>query len=227
MNFFLELRQAGVPVTLREYLTLLESTEAGLANCETEHFYYLSRAALVKDERNFDRFDRVFGHCFKGLELTIEELFGEIPEEWLRKLAEKTLTEEERALTEALGGWDKLMETLRERLVEQKGRHQAATSGSGPLARRPSVPTATIRKEFGSAASRARAAPSRSGSGASTRTWTTPSSSGPAISRSRSAGCAALRVRARRPSSICRPPYGRSPTTAGWIFRWSPSGEIP
>ena len=138
VNFFLELRQAGVPVTLREYLTLLESTEAGLANCETEHFYYLSRAALVKDERNLDRFDRVFGHCFKGLELTIEELFGEIPEEWLRKLAEKTLTEEEKALIEALGGWDKLMETLRERLAEQKGRHQGGdkwigTAGTSPF----------------------------------------------------------------------------------------------
>ena len=137
-GFFFALRTAGVPVTLREYLMLVEATEAGLANYRVDDFYHLSRAARVKDERNLDRFDRVFGHCFKGLELTTEELFGEVPEEWLRKLAEKTLTDEEKALIEALGGWDELMETLNKRLEEQTGRHQGGskwigTAGTSPF----------------------------------------------------------------------------------------------
>src|SRR5689334_15576625 len=137
VNFFLELRQARVPVSLREYLTLMEAMRAGLAAYKVEDFYYLSRSALVKDERNLDKFDRVFGHCFKGLETPPDEAAA-IPEEWLRKMAEKLLSEEEKAQIEALGGWEKLMETLRQRLAEQKERHQGGskwigTAGTSPF----------------------------------------------------------------------------------------------
>jgi uncharacterized protein with von Willebrand factor type A (vWA) domain len=136
-GFFLELRQAKVPVSLREYLTLMEAMRENLAAYSVEDFYYLSRAALVKDERNLDKFDRVFGHHFKGIE-TIGDAGIEIPEEWLRKLAEKVLTEEEKALIKALGGWEKLMEALQKRLAEQKGRHQGGskwigTAGTSPF----------------------------------------------------------------------------------------------
>src|ERR1700686_2330468 len=136
LQFFTSLRDAQVPVTLREYLTLMEALDADLADQTVENFYYLSRAALVKDERNLDKFDRVFGHHFKGLE-TIGDAGVEIPEEWLRKLAEKLLTAEELKQLQALG-WDKLMEELHKRLAEQKGRHQGGskwigTAGTSPF----------------------------------------------------------------------------------------------
>src|ERR1700723_763948 len=121
-TFFHELKEAGVPVTLREYLTLMEATQRDIAGRRVEDFYYLSRAALVKDERNLDTFDRVFGHVFKGLDLVSEALAGEIPVEWLKKLTEKYLTEEERKQIEALGGLENLLETLRQRLAGQRGR---------------------------------------------------------------------------------------------------------
>ena len=138
VSFFLELRKAGVPVSLREYLSLLEGMEAGVPGYSVENFYYFSRAAMVKDERHLDRFDQVFGHVFKGLEL-LDSVFGaEIPEDWLRKLAERHLSEEEKRQIEALGGWDTLMETLRQRLDEQKKRHQGGskwvgTAGTSPF----------------------------------------------------------------------------------------------
>jgi uncharacterized protein with von Willebrand factor type A (vWA) domain len=138
LNFFSELKKAKVPVTIREYLTLLEAMKAGVHDFKIDDFYYLSRLCLVKDEKNFDKFDRVFGHVFKGLESVGEDQLAQIPEEWLRKLAEKTLTEEEKRLIESLGGWDKLMETLKKRLEEQKGRHQGGnkwigTAGTSPF----------------------------------------------------------------------------------------------
>ena len=137
IDFFLKLREARVPVSLREYLTLVKAVEAGLANFDVHDFYYLSRATMVKDERNLDKFDQVFGEVFKGIESTEEEI-QEIPEEWLRKLAEKVLTEEEKKQIEALGGWEKLMETLKQRLEEQKKRHQGGskwigTAGTSPF----------------------------------------------------------------------------------------------
>jgi uncharacterized protein with von Willebrand factor type A (vWA) domain len=137
-TFFNELKAAGLPVTLREYLTLMEAMQKDLADRRVESFYYLSRAVLVKDERNLDKFDRVFGHVFKGLDLVEEGLAAEIPIEWLKKLTEKYLTEEEKKQIEALGGLDKLMETLRQRLAEQKGRHQGGkkwigTGGTSPF----------------------------------------------------------------------------------------------
>jgi uncharacterized protein with von Willebrand factor type A (vWA) domain len=138
LDFFTALRAATIPVTLREYLTLLGALEADLAEKKVEDFYYLARTCLVKDERNLDKFDKVFGHVFKGIERVSDGIEAEIPEEWLRKLAEKYLTDEEKAEIEALGGWDKLMETLRERLREQKGRHQGGskwigTAGTSPF----------------------------------------------------------------------------------------------
>jgi len=141
IDFFLKLRSAGLPVSLMEYLTLVEATASGVAGFEVEHFYYLSRSACVKDERHLDRFDRVFGEIFKGLETEGDEDGVDIvaiPDEWLRKLAEKHLTPEEMAQIEALGGFDKLMETLRQRLQEQKGRHQGGskwigTAGTSPF----------------------------------------------------------------------------------------------
>ena len=137
VTFFHELRSAGVPVTLREYLILMEAMERDLASRQVESFYYLSRAVLVKDERNLDKFDRVFGHVFSGLELMGEALAAEIPSEWLKKLAEKYLTDEEKKLVAAMGGLDKLLETLRQRLREQQGRHQGGnkwigTAGASP-----------------------------------------------------------------------------------------------
>src|SRR6202167_6321614 len=137
-TFFHELKAAGLPVTLREYLTLIEAMEKDLADRRVESFYYLSRSALVKDERNLDKFDRVFGHVFKGLALVEDALAAEIPIEWLKKLTEKYLTEEEKKQIEAMGGLEKLLETLRQRLAEQKGRHQGGkkwigTAGTSPF----------------------------------------------------------------------------------------------
>lgn len=132
-RFFTELRGAKVPVSLKEYLTLLEAMDREVIPPKVEDFYYLSRAALVKDERHIDRFDRVFGHVFKGLDNVGEALEAEIPAEWLQALTEKFLTDEEKAQIEALGGWEKLMETLQERLKEQKERHEGGNKwiGSG------------------------------------------------------------------------------------------------
>ena len=139
VSFFHELKAAGVPVTLKEYLTLMQALEAHVAGFKVEDFYYLSRAALVKDERNFDRFDKVFGHVFKGLEgLSAEELLASIPADWLKKLNEKFLSDEDKAMIEALGGWDRIMAELKKRLAEQKGRHQGGskwigTAGTSPF----------------------------------------------------------------------------------------------
>ncbi len=120
------------------FATFFHELEQDLAGRRVEDFYYLSRAALVKDERNLDKFDRVFGHVFKGLDLVGQALEAEIPAEWLKKLAEKYLTEEEKKQIEALGGLDKLLETLRQRLAEQRGRHQGGkkwigTAGTSPF----------------------------------------------------------------------------------------------
>ena len=138
VTFFQELKQAGVPVSLREYLTLMEAMDKDLASRRIEEFYYLSRAALVKDERNLDKFDRVFGHVFKGLDFVGDAVEVEIPAEWLKKLAERYLSDEEKAQIEAMGGLDKLLETLRQRMAEQQGRHEGGskwigTAGTSPF----------------------------------------------------------------------------------------------
>ncbi len=136
--FFYKLREAGVPVSITEFLTLLEALQARLAQANAEEFYFLARAALVKDERHFDRFDRAFAAYFKAADHTFENLLTRLPEEWLRKLMERTLSEEEKRQIEALGGWQKLMETLQERLKEQQGRHEGGnkwigTAGTSPF----------------------------------------------------------------------------------------------
>lgn len=130
-RFFFELREANVPVSLKEYLTLLGAVEAGCASYSVDDFYFLSRATLVKDEKNLDKFDRVFGHVFNGLEFVADSEAADIPDEWLRKVAELYLTEEEMARIEELGSWDEIMETLKQRLEEQKGRHQGGSKWIG------------------------------------------------------------------------------------------------
>jgi uncharacterized protein with von Willebrand factor type A (vWA) domain len=143
LEFFLSLRKAGVKASLREFLTLQEAMQSGLADFDVDHFYYLSRVILVKDERFLDKFDAVFAESFRGILQPKPSLkpgveVQGIPEEWLKLLAEKILTEEEKAEIEALGGFDKLMETLRQRLAEQKGRHEGGskwigTAGTSPF----------------------------------------------------------------------------------------------
>ncbi|MBL6429585.1 MAG: VWA domain-containing protein [Maritimibacter sp.] len=139
--FFETLRNNKVPVSLREYLTFLEGMRAGLATYDIEAFYYLARASMVKDERNLDKFDRAFAQAFEGLEaISFDQVMEavDIPSDWLTKMAEKHLSDEERAEIEALGGFDKLMETLKKRLEEQKERHQGGskwvgTAGTSPF----------------------------------------------------------------------------------------------
>jgi len=136
-GFFLRLKSAKLPVSIKEYLTLIEAMNKSVIEPSIDEFYYLARATLVKDEANYDKFDRVFAEFFKG----IESLMGaeaDIPLEWLVKQAELNLSPEEKALIESLGGWEKLMETLKQRLEEQKGRHQGGskwigTAGTSPF----------------------------------------------------------------------------------------------
>jgi len=138
LRLFTELRDAKVPVSLKEYLALMEAMDREVIGRSVDEFYYLSRAALVKDEKNLDKFDRVFGHVFKGLERVEEGWLAEVPEDWLRLLNQRFLTEEEKAQIQALGGFDKLMEELKKRLEEQKERHEGGskwigTGGTSPF----------------------------------------------------------------------------------------------
>ena len=141
LPFFDALRRTGVPVSLREYLAFLEAMRADLVTYDVDGFYYLARAAMVKDERNLDKCDRAFAEAFAGLEhLSVAEMLeqAEIPRDWLEKMAEKHLSEAEKAEIEAMGGFDKLMETLRERLKDQEKRHQGGskwigTAGTSPF----------------------------------------------------------------------------------------------
>jgi uncharacterized protein with von Willebrand factor type A (vWA) domain len=135
-GFLIELRDAKLPVSLKEFLMLMEAMQRGVASWRVDDFYYLARAALVKDEKHLDKFDRVFGHYFKGVE-TLADAPMAIPAEWLKRLGEKLLTEEEKRRIEAMGGWEKLMETLQQRFAEQKERHQGGnkwigTEGTSP-----------------------------------------------------------------------------------------------
>jgi uncharacterized protein with von Willebrand factor type A (vWA) domain len=139
-NLLTGLKKAGLPVSVGEYLSLIGAVKAGVAATSVEDFYYLSRASLVKDERHLDRFDRVFGTVFKGLEgdAALEAVFAQIPAEWLKSLSELVLSEEDKAKIEALGGWEKLMDTLRQRMEEQKGAHRGGnkwigTGGTSPF----------------------------------------------------------------------------------------------
>jgi len=132
------LREGGIKVSLTEFLTLLEVLDRRIVGYSVDEFYYLSRACLVKDEALYDRFDRVFSAHFKGIQAIFGEDTAKIPEDWLRRQLELSLSEEEKAQIEALGGWEKLMETLRKRLEEQKERHQGGskwigTGGTSPF----------------------------------------------------------------------------------------------
>jgi uncharacterized protein with von Willebrand factor type A (vWA) domain len=138
VKFFFLLREAGVPVTITELLTLLEALASGLGVGGPERFYHLSRTCLVKDERHYDRFDRAFAAHFQGAMDAFAVIARKLPDDWLAKNAEKLLTAEEKAAIEALGGWDKLMETLKKRLEEQKERHEGGskwigTGGTSPF----------------------------------------------------------------------------------------------
>ncbi len=141
LPFFDNLRSQGVPVSLREFLSFLEGMKAGLATYDVEAFYFLARTIMVKDERHLDKFDRAFATTFEGLDaIPAEAVMNavDIPADWLEKLAEKHLSDAEKAEIEALGGFDKLMETLKKRLEEQKGRHQGGnkwlgTAGTSPF----------------------------------------------------------------------------------------------
>src|SRR6266446_5652459 len=130
IDFFLKLKSHKLPVSIKEYLTLLEAMEKKVIEPSIDQFYYLSRTALVKDEANYDKFDRAFAEFWQGVE-TIPGIETQIPLEWLLKQVELTLSEEEKKQIAALGGWEKLMQTLKQRLEEQKGRHQGGTQWIG------------------------------------------------------------------------------------------------
>ena len=141
LNFFIELRNVKIPVSLKEYLSLLDCLDKNVISFKIENFYYLSRASLIKNEKHIDRFDLVFSKVFKGIEdISLENLLNkvDIPKEWVKKLSEKLLTPEEMEEIKSLGGFDKLMETLKKRLLEQEKRHQGGnkwigTAGTSPF----------------------------------------------------------------------------------------------
>ncbi len=137
MRFFTELREAKVPVSLKEYLMLMEGMDKGVIGRSVDEFYFLSRAALVKDEKNLDRFDQVFGHVFKGLEKLEGLGMPDIPAEWLKRLSDKFLTDEEKAQIEAMGGFDALMKALAERMKEQAEEGDGDGDGKGNRGSRP------------------------------------------------------------------------------------------
>src|SRR2546427_962822 len=136
-GFFLKLKSTRLPVSIKEWLTLLEAMQKDVISPSIDEFYYLSRTTLVKDEQNFDKFDRAFGEYFKGIE-SVAGVEFDVPLECLLKQAELNLSPEEKAMIEAMGGWEKLMEALKKRLEEQKGRHQGGnkwigTAGTSPF----------------------------------------------------------------------------------------------
>ena len=138
ISFLHQLKEAGVPVSIREYLDFLAGLDKGITNLNTNSFYHFARASLVKDERHYDRFDRTFSEFFEGALKKGGEILNNIPEEWIKNALQKNLTREDKEKIESLGGWDKLLETLKERLKEQKKRHQGGnkwigTGGTSPF----------------------------------------------------------------------------------------------
>jgi uncharacterized protein with von Willebrand factor type A (vWA) domain len=141
IDFFYTLRAAKLPVSVKEFLMLLEAMEANVVGpqsdaCSMDDFYYLSRTALIKDEKHFDKFDKAFGAYFKGVEM-LTDFAADVPMEWLKKILENELTPEQKAAIEKMG-WDELMETLKKRLEEQKERHEGGskwigTGGTSPF----------------------------------------------------------------------------------------------
>jgi uncharacterized protein len=139
LNLIQGMQKAGLPVSLTEYLSLVQATDANLAGYNVESFYYLARTILVKDERLLDRFDRVFSEVFNGLEGegSLEAVLATLPAEWLKAVSQLMLSDADKAKIESLGGWDKLMETLKQRLAEQKGRHQGGSKWIGTAGKSP------------------------------------------------------------------------------------------
>ncbi|MEM1000755.1 MAG: VWA domain-containing protein, partial [Bacteroidota bacterium] len=137
LDFFLLLKQHGLPVTLKEHLVLLEALEKGLGGMRVESFYYLARTILIKREKHLDKFDMLFSHYFRGMDLIPDEVFTDIPEEWLRKNLELFLGPEEMAQIEALGGLEALMERFKELMAEQKERHEGGNKWIGTGGRSP------------------------------------------------------------------------------------------
>ena len=137
INFFYELKNNAVPVSIKEYLMLLEALKAGCSDYSVDSFYYLARSVFVKDEKNLDKFDRVFGKTFEGIEFIADDETVDIPDEWLKKMAELYLSKEEMEKIESLGDWDKIMETLKKRLEEQEKRHQGGNKWIGTAGRSP------------------------------------------------------------------------------------------
>jgi uncharacterized protein with von Willebrand factor type A (vWA) domain len=138
IGFLHQLKESGVPVSIREYLDFLSGLDKGVTNLNTDSFYHFARASLVKDERHYDRFDRTFSEFFEGALKRGGEVLSSIPEEWIKDALQKNLTEEDKAKIESIGGWDKLLETLKKRLEEQKKRHQGGnkwigTGGTSPF----------------------------------------------------------------------------------------------
>ncbi len=137
-NFLDELRAAGIPASMKEHLVLLEALDSDVIDRTPEQFYFLSRAVYVKDEGLIDRFDQVFAKVFKGIATTFGEQNADIPADWLRAVAEQFLSAAEMAEIEKLGSWDEIMETLQQRLEEQKERHEGGnkwigTGGTSPF----------------------------------------------------------------------------------------------
>ena len=131
IDFFFELRKGGVPATIKEFLVLMQGLQQHVVSGSIDEFYHLGRVCLVKDEAHFDRYDRVFGSYFRGIQNLPLDLLAQIPEEWLRRLGELNLSEEDKKLIESLGGWEKLMETLRQRLADQTERHEGGSKWIG------------------------------------------------------------------------------------------------
>ena len=215
LTFFANLRQAHVPVTPREYLDLMRAVEGDLADKSVDEFYRLSRAVLVKDERNLDKFDVVFASTFKGaLSVAAAVEAQELPEEWLRRMMERFLSPEERAEIEKLG-FDKLMETLRQRLAEQKGHHQGGskwigTGGTSPFGAYGDHPEGVrIGQDKGRRGSAIKVWDS-----GSSRTSTATPNSGRATSSWRSGACAVSPARARPTNSISTARSARPPARA-------------
>ncbi|MBL4836928.1 MAG: VWA domain-containing protein [Kordiimonadaceae bacterium] len=137
VKFFYEMKESGLPVSIKEYLMLLEALKAGCSDFSVDNFYYLSRSIFVKDETKLDKFDRVFAKVFEGIEFIAEDEGAEIPDEWLKKMAELYLSKEEMEKINSLGDWDEIMETLKKRLEEQKERHQGGNKWIGTAGKSP------------------------------------------------------------------------------------------